>query len=302
MTKPVHSEIHASNPALQSGYPLLVLDVRDGVSHPPRVGHHEMHWHEDVQFIVFVRGDATVDTPSMHYACRAGQAILFTPAALHRVVSSTGSTYTSFVFPAAVLSLIPGTGLSAEAVFARTDTSLQAVYHFDGSEPWHAEVVECLRRVRASALSKGDLSALRYRAIAYLCAAWSCYISHVSMRRPTEASIRSSERMRAALSFMREHFSEPIDTADVAAAAAVSESSLRRAFRETLRTTPHAYLQEMRIDRASELLVDPELSMTRIAAACGFADSSHFSHAFKKALGMTPSEYRAALLREAHKN
>lgn len=300
MAKPAHSEIHASNPALQSGYPLLVLDVRDGVSHPPRVGHNEMHWHEDVQFIIFVRGDATVDTPSMHYACREGQAVLFTPATLHRVVSSMGSTYTSFVFPAAVLSLIPGTSLSAEAVFARTDASLQAVYHFDGGEPWHAEVVECLHRVRASALSEQNLPVMRYRAIAYLCAAWSCYISHVSMERPTEASIRSSERMRTALSFMREHFPEPIGTADVAAAAAVSDSSLRRAFRETLRTTPRAYLQEMRVGRAVELLADPELSMTRIAAACGFADSSHFSHAFRKALNMTPSEYRASLLRQAH--
>ena len=294
--EPAHKETHAPNPLLGTGFPLLVLDVRDGISYPPRIGHNEMHWHEDVQFIVFVKGSATVDTPSAHYACREGQAILFTPDALHRVVSTTGSIFTSFVFPASALSLVPGSDLSADAVFSRANMDLQATYHFDGSEPRHAEVVECLRRVRASALSQQNLPAMRYRAIAYLCAAWSCYVTHVPYKHPSEAAVRSTQRMRAALAFMEGHFAEPIETADIARAAAVSESSLLRAFRETLQTTPRAYLLEMRLDSACKLLANPALPLSRVAADCGFADSSHLSHAFKKALDMTPSHYRAELV------
>lgn len=296
-SEPVHKETHAPNPMLGTGFPLLVLDVRDGVSYPPRVGHNEMHWHEDVQFITFVKGNATVDTPTAHYQCHEGQAILFTPDALHRVVSTTGSIYTSFVFPAAALSLVPGSDLSADAVFARAGVALQSTCHFDGGEPWHAEVVSCLRRVRTSALSQQNLPVMRYRAIAYLCAAWSCYITHVPLKHPSEATVRSEERMRSALAFMNDHIGDPIGAADVARAASVSESSLLRAFRETLQTTPHSYLLEMRLDHACELLANPDLSMSRVAVDCGFADSSHFSHAFKKALGMTPSRYRAELIR-----
>lgn len=298
MPKEAHGEIHAPNPVLETDFPLLVLDVRDGVSYPPRIGHNEMHWHEDVQFIAFVKGTAEVDTPTERFHCREGDSLLVLPDALHRVLSEAGSVYTSFVFPASMLWLLPDRDLSARAVARRTAPELQAALHFDGSMPWHAEVAECLRRVRASVLVETASPDLRYRAASYLCAAWGCYIANQAPPRPSKQDVRTAECLRDALTYMKQNLHESVSVADVACVAHVSESVLLRAFKGALQTTPHAYLQMLRLQRVGELLADPSVPIAAIAAECGFADSSHLSHAFKREMGMSPGEYRWALVAE----
>ena len=48
----------------------------------------------------------------------------------------------------------------------------------------------------------------------------------------------------------------------------------------------------IRIRRASALLRESTLPITEIALRCGFGDSNYFSRAFRKASGMTPSQFR----------
>lgn len=288
-------ETHAPNPEIESDLPLLVLDVRNGVSHPPRIGHNEMHWHEDVQFILFIEGEATVDTPTSRYVCREGNAVLVMPNALHRVTSGSGSIYTSFVFPARILTLVPGSDFSAKAVTARTSCDTQAVFHFDGSEPWHAELIDCLWRVRDSVVGQPHTAAQRYRAAANLCSAWGCFVCNARVAPPEARAAKVTDRMRAALAFMASHLAEPLSIADIARAAAASESSVLRDFRASMDTTPGAYLRSLRVEKAIEYVRDPDIPLSDVAALCGFADASHLSHTFKRCVGMTPSAYREAL-------
>jgi AraC family transcriptional regulator len=55
---------------------------------------------------------------------------------------------------------------------------------------------------------------------------------------------------------------------------------------------PHRWLLARRIERAQELLLHSALSLDRIAAACGFADQSHFSRVFSRQIGIAPSAWR----------
>jgi AraC family transcriptional regulator len=59
--------------------------------------------------------------------------------------------------------------------------------------------------------------------------------------------------------------------------------------------TPHAYLANVRIDRARTLLTHTDLPITRIAAEAGYRSSSHFAHAFRGVTGESPRAYRAAV-------
>ena len=47
------------------------------------------------------------------------------------------------------------------------------------------------------------------------------------------------------------------------------------------------------MERAIGLLDDARLSVAEVAATCGFVDQAHFSHAFRRAHRVTPSQYRA---------
>jgi AraC family transcriptional regulator len=78
----------------------------------------------------------------------------------------------------------------------------------------------------------------------------------------------------------------------LAAIAGVHPVHLSREFHKHYRMTIGEYIRKRRIERASELLSNSDLSMTQIASTCGFSDQSHFCALFKKHSGMTPAKYR----------
>ena len=90
-----------------------------------------------------------------------------------------------------------------------------------------------------------------------------------------------------------DHLVDPnLDLDQLADAAHVSPSSLGRAFRDVLDTTPWRYVMRRRIDHAKRLLVDTDCSLTDIALDAGFYDQAHFSRTFKRFTGTTPGTFR----------
>jgi AraC-like DNA-binding protein len=80
----------------------------------------------------------------------------------------------------------------------------------------------------------------------------------------------------------------------LAAAAAVSRSSLDRRFREAVGRSPIRYLAEWRMHLAEELLVTTELTVAAIGRRVGYDSEEAFSRAFKRARGRSPSRWRAS--------
>jgi PAS domain S-box-containing protein len=92
---------------------------------------------------------------------------------------------------------------------------------------------------------------------------------------------------------MLREYATALETPTLAQRAALSISQFNRQFRKRFRTTPHAYLSNIRLSAACHFLVTTELSMAQIALKTGFYDQSHFTNRFVKARGMPPSRYRA---------
>ncbi|GAB3739703.1 AraC family transcriptional regulator [Microlunatus parietis] len=98
--------------------------------------------------------------------------------------------------------------------------------------------------------------------------------------------------LRAVLDLIAERFAEPLDLRRLAESAHLSPKHLARTFRDTLGTTPMAYLRRYRLLRSSELLITTARPITRIAHDCGFTDSAHFSRAFRAQFGVSASRFR----------
>ena len=68
---------------------------------------------------------------------------------------------------------------------------------------------------------------------------------------------------------------------------------LRELFRMQYEVSPMEYLQEIRLSKSKEMLrYQSQLSLKEISDLVGFNDSLYFSKVFRKANGMSPSEYR----------
>ncbi|MFF0459239.1 GlxA family transcriptional regulator [Streptomyces mexicanus] len=88
------------------------------------------------------------------------------------------------------------------------------------------------------------------------------------------------------------HLREPLTVADLAAHAHVSDRQLTRIFKSELGTTPHAYIESVRVERARHLLESSDDTLERVASTCGFGTVDTLVRAFRRRLETTPAEYR----------
>jgi transcriptional regulator GlxA family with amidase domain len=99
----------------------------------------------------------------------------------------------------------------------------------------------------------------------------------------------SLERARR---WLEDHLHEPYSLADTARAAATSERSLLRHFRQTFGQTPLQMLHGLRVTRARMLLETTYLSTEAIAERCGWRDPVMLRDVFRRSTGLTPAAYR----------
>jgi AraC family transcriptional regulator len=75
----------------------------------------------------------------------------------------------------------------------------------------------------------------------------------------------------------------------------LSTAHFSRAFRRSVGVAPHNWLMEQRIVLAKKKLREDRLSLTDVAAECGFSDQSHFTRYFRRIVGVNPGAWRRAL-------
>ncbi|WP_438350758.1 helix-turn-helix domain-containing protein [Paenibacillus sp. FA6] len=95
-----------------------------------------------------------------------------------------------------------------------------------------------------------------------------------------------------AISFIEDHYLDQVTLDEIAAKSDISVRHLNRIFRAYYLTTPIAYLQRLRLERACTLLNQTSLSITEISYECGFNDSNYFTRQFKKTYDMSPKSFR----------
>ena len=103
----------------------------------------------------------------------------------------------------------------------------------------------------------------------------------------------ASAPVLAAVEAMENHVADPLALEDLAAIANVSARQLNRLFRERLGMPAMAYYRNIRLDVAERLVTRSPLSLTEIALATGFANSSHFSTRYRRRFGIAPSRTRS---------
>jgi AraC-like DNA-binding protein len=98
--------------------------------------------------------------------------------------------------------------------------------------------------------------------------------------------------MNQALEYVRTHYMESIRIEDLARLCSMSFSQFERRFRNTFHISPLQHITQVRIRAACNLLTTTQYTIAAIALDVGFYDHSHFSRAFKKVMGVSPSLYR----------
>lgn len=114
---------------------------------------------------------------------------------------------------------------------------------------------------------------------------------------PLEASLTGTTRNVALfLQELKHEYAEPWTLDTMAEQVGLKRSRFTSYCRQLTNMTPMEYLTHARIDAAKRLLREhPNVTITRVAMACGFNSSQYFATTFRKIVGLTPREYRQDL-------
>jgi AraC-like DNA-binding protein len=110
--------------------------------------------------------------------------------------------------------------------------------------------------------------------------------------RRTDPNPARAELIRRACCIILEQSDERIDFDQLARHLGLSLSGFRKQFRKATGLPPGQYLQQIRINKACELLRQTELPIGEISTRLGFESIFYFSRIFRAKTGLSPSDYR----------
>jgi AraC-like DNA-binding protein len=237
------------------------------------------HMHEAYAIGVFERGSYRLRCGGTDYTTAPGDVVALEPGVIHSG-SPLGETAwcTRMFYP-----------------------DRQQLVHLlgDGACDWHPTFSMAIIRDRA--LANGLSSAHRALMSGRLLEGEKRLIEALAMlaRRYGQSGARAESAaaptgMRVVRDYIHANFAAPIRLTTLASLAGVSPYHLIRVFGREFGVSPYAYVKQLRVVRAQQML-RRGVSATETAFATGFSDQSHLNRAFKNMLGVTPGAFAQAV-------
>lgn len=257
--------------------------IRPGMGYPPakHPGGHHFQWEhgrvlEALQVVLISEGGGAFETAEVgRRRIRAGMVFLLFPGVWHRYQPDISSGWTE--------SWIEVEGPVVDALIRGGTLTPRAPLHSRGDACGLEEALdEVHRQVRVQPWFPPALSAAAHRVLALT--------AEAAQKDAPPSRIR--EAIGRAERYLAEHHADPIKMDEVAARLGVGYSHFRRAFRARSGLSPWQYVLRIRLTHARRLLASNNATLDDIAAAVGFSSAFHLSHAFKRAYGISPDQWR----------
>lgn len=232
------------------------------------------HSHERYTFGVFDGPNGTISCRRGSWLADSGAILAIPPDEPHSAEphSTRGWTYRS-LYPSPEIIALALDGEPGHAAFQRT------VFH----DPQLASAMVSLHRDISSAQVEVGAEERLLVLIRRL------FTRHATARVDAAAAPASAAIGRAR-DYLEAHFDRPVRLAELAGECGVSPFHLIKSFYLSVGMTPHAFLTQLRANRARELLLAGE-TISSVAYRCQFSDQSHLTRVFKRIFGVTPGAY-----------
>ncbi|MCF6411060.1 bifunctional transcriptional activator/DNA repair enzyme AdaA [Pseudalkalibacillus salsuginis] len=110
--------------------------------------------------------------------------------------------------------------------------------------------------------------------------------------RPDHSSLPEEDWIEQVISWIDHNYNEVISLQRLSEVFYTSPYHFQRKFKQLKGISPLEYVQDIRFNKALELLINSDKNITDISLQVGFSSYASFTQVFKQRKGMTPSEFR----------
>ena len=234
------------------------------------------HIHDATELLLVEAGGVRLSVDGHHSLLRPGSLAVISPFAVH----------------------------SLDPIDASPTTQIRT-YHIPASQPLRLPAYAPIRGRRFQILEDATLAAqakalhaaLEQRQLAPAVA--DGQLHQLSERvgrlvhRAEGSPVMRHRAVERACDFIEANLSRSVHVAEMARHAGLSSYYLIRVFRRVVGLPPHAFMEQLRIARGKAMLREG-VAISAVAYRTGFADQSHFTRHFKRAVGVTPGRYALA--------
>lgn len=257
------------------------------------------HWHDEYEFVLVLQGSVVFTVcgggnDSTDVVLAEGDGLFIGSACLHSAKAEPGTVAAGYVFSNAFFNMKPFETVLRELLQPITDAAITYIkFEKDASSAEHILQTLCTLCHLPEEETGHEL-----HCVELVMKLWRLLLQYILSneshipRRTIEDS--REQRLKALVSYIHAHYSEPITVEDMAKHIGISRTECFRCFQNILRKTPVEYLTEYRLSMAATLLLNTKRPIADVADACGFQSPSYFGKIFREHYGKTPKEYRSS--------
>lgn len=257
------------------------------------------HWHPFVEIILCLKSGNDVSLNFRKYHMEPNDFIICFPGDLHSVKNSSPDAFLIIQFPMQLITVVQDFK-NLQPILSRNA--------FCAYDPFDAHLDQMVMIIKeVVTLSEKDVPFVEAKLYSLLLLFFSMYgqfcLGKNEEEKSDEESVqyKSSKLMAEACLYISENCSEALTLEDVAHQIGISKSYFSHLFKDYTQMTFVDYLTKERIQKAESLFSGPKKKFIDIAFECGFTSISSFNRTFKKIKGISPREFRNAMIQSTTK-
>lgn len=251
------------------------------------------HWHSTVELFYMESGCLEYTTPKGKWVFPAGSGGFVNSNILHttKIKPSDGKTIQLLhLFDPVFIAGEHRSRMETKYIYPLTSASMIEIIALYQDDPEQADILKDIRQ--AFEVSDNDWG-YEFELRRLLAGIWLKLFDLVRLSmKNTNKTYSMDDKVKSMMTYIHEHFHEPISVEQLAQASHVSKRVCFRLFQENLHMTPGEYLTSFRLHKACQMLTGSKESITQIAYSCGFGSSSYFGKIFREQFGCSPTKYR----------
>ena len=249
------------------------------------------HWHDDLELILILDGEMSYDVNGQQIFLQAGEGLFVNSRCFHYGYSNT---HTECLFLCILLSPLL---LSVNTYFIENCLNpLIQNMHFpyqklNPSVQWQNSILrdlEMLYETNKDSIQPFIILEKSVHIFRLLAENMYFFPDH-------DKNTEDLLALTAMIGYVQKHYANKILLKDISSAGNCCKTKCTSLFQTYLNTSPMVYLNRYRLEKSVFLLRNTAMSVTEIAYACGFSNTSYFCELFHKYYNTTPRKFRSKL-------